>query len=46
MSAAGAVGKAIGERLSGGRPGAFRAAVASVVVGAAAGAATYKLLRK
>lgn len=40
-----AVGKALGERVSGGRPGPFRAFAAAAVVGAATAVATYKALR-
>ncbi len=40
------VGKAVGERVSGGSPGALRAFAAATVVGAAAAVATYKVLRK
>jgi hypothetical protein len=40
-----AVGKAVGERLSGGKPGRMRALAAAVVVGAGAAVATYKGLR-
>jgi hypothetical protein len=39
------VGKAIGERVSGGKPGRMRALGAAAVVGAAAAVATYKALR-
>lgn len=39
------VGKAIGERLSGGKPGRMRALAAAAVVGAGAAIATYKGLR-
>ena len=41
----GTLGKAIGERVSGGRPGPVRAIVASAVVGVAAAALTYRALR-
>ena len=39
------VGKAIGERVSGGRPGPMRAFGAAAIVGAVAAVATYKALR-
>ncbi|MEA2213591.1 MAG: hypothetical protein QOF83_3539 [Solirubrobacteraceae bacterium] len=46
MSAAvGTVGKAVGERISGGRPGPLRAFAAAAVVGAAAAVVAYKALR-
>lgn len=41
----GTVGKAAGERLSGGRPGALRALAAAAIVGAASAVITYKALR-
>jgi hypothetical protein len=37
--------KAIGERLSGSKPGVLRALVAAVTVGATAAVLTYRLLR-
>jgi hypothetical protein len=37
--------KAIAQRLSGGRPGAFRAFIVAVMVGFAAAILTYRLLR-
>jgi hypothetical protein len=40
------VGKAVGERVSGGRPGVLRAFAAAAVVGAATAVVTYKALRK
>ena len=40
-----AVGKAIGERVTGGKPGRMRAFAAAAVVGAGAAVATYKALR-
>ncbi len=40
------VGKALGERVTGGRPGPLRSCLASAVVGAGAAVATYKGLRK
>lgn len=39
------VGKAAAERLSGSKPGPMTAFVSAVIVGVAAAAATYKLLR-
>jgi hypothetical protein len=39
------LGKAVGERVTGGEPGPLRAAVASAVVGAAAAVLTYRALR-
>ncbi len=39
------VARATAERLSGGQPGPVRAAVASVITGAATAALTYHLLR-
>ena len=39
------VGKALGERVTGGKPGRGRAMAAAVVVGAGAAVATYKALR-
>ena len=45
MSGVSTVGKAVGERLSGGRPGALRAIAAAAVVGAASAVITYKALR-
>jgi hypothetical protein len=40
------VGKAVGERVTGGRPGVLRAFAAAAVVGAASAVITYKALRK
>ncbi len=40
------VGKAVGERVSGSRPGPLRAFAAAAVVGAATAVLTYKALRK
>ncbi|MGB9183491.1 MAG: hypothetical protein WCB67_05450 [Solirubrobacteraceae bacterium] len=40
------VGKALGERITGGRPGPLRAFAAAAVVGAATAVTTYKALRK
>jgi hypothetical protein len=37
--------KVIAERLTGSRPGVFRALAAAIVVGIASAVATYKLLR-
>lgn len=45
MSGVGTVGKAVGERLSGGRPGPLRAVAAAAIVGVASAAITYKALR-
>ena len=45
MSGAGTVAKAVGERLSGSRPGPLRAIAAAAIVGAASAAVTYKALR-
>jgi hypothetical protein len=45
MSGVSTVGKAVGERLSGGRPGALRAMAAAAVVGMASAVITYKALR-
>jgi hypothetical protein len=45
MSGVSTVGKAVGERLSGGRPGVLRAVAAAAVVGAASAVITYKALR-
>lgn len=47
MSAPGvkSLGKAVGERVSGDRPGAMRALVAAAVTGTAAAVLTYKALR-
>ena len=39
------VGKAVGERLGGGKPGRMRALGAAIVVGAGAAVATYRALR-
>jgi hypothetical protein len=39
------VGKAIGERMTGGKPGRMRAFAAAAVVGAGAAVATYRALR-
>lgn len=39
------VGKAIGERAGGGRPGPMRALAAAAVVGAVSAVATYRALR-
>lgn len=39
------IGKAAAKRLSGDRPGVMQALVAAAVVGVAAGALTYRLLR-
>lgn len=39
------LGKAIGERVTGGKPGRMRAFAAAAVVGAGAAVATYKALR-
>ncbi|HET9102010.1 MAG TPA: hypothetical protein VFN55_01550 [Solirubrobacteraceae bacterium] len=39
------VGKAVGERLSGGRPGRMQALGAALVVGVGTALATYKALR-
>jgi hypothetical protein len=44
-SAARTVGKAAVQRLSGSKPGPVTAFIAAVIVGAAAGAATYRALR-
>ena len=46
MSAVSTVGKAVGERLTGGRPGALRAFAAAAVVGAASAVLTYRALRQ
>jgi hypothetical protein len=40
------VGKAVGEKVTGGRPGVLRAFAAAAVVGAASAVLTYKALRK
>lgn len=40
-----AVGKAAAKRISGDRPGVVQALVAATVVGVAAGALTYRMLR-
>jgi hypothetical protein len=45
-SAVKTVGKAVGERVGGGRPGVLRAFAAAAVVGAASAVLTYKALRK
>jgi hypothetical protein len=39
------VAKAVGQRVSGSRPGALTAFAAAVIVGAGAGVAAYRLLR-
>lgn len=39
------VGRAVGERVSGNKPGRMRAFAAAAVVGAGAAVATYKALR-
>ena len=39
------VGKAVAERMSGSRPGGFRAFAVATVVGVATAVATYRLLR-
>jgi hypothetical protein len=40
------VGKAVGEKVSGGQPGPVRSFAAAAVVGAVAAVVTYKALRK
>ncbi|MGH2913763.1 MAG: hypothetical protein ACRDMX_02125 [Solirubrobacteraceae bacterium] len=41
----GALGKAVSERVRGGRPGVLRALTAAAVAGAATAVLTYRLLR-